>query len=329
MYAARRISGLGDALKSSYFLKRLLDDYLDEHPDRDAEWDIVRDDRGTFHEPHTGREVRLGTIDVREYLENLHTDHADHLDGLNSVPQLSLYVDTVGPLDAFGTVLYIEKEGFLGAMRYAQIPERYDLGIASCKGYSVKAARLLMRRFADDGVRVLVARDFDKAGFGIYDTLGKGSRISVSDSMTSGRWTWDRSRSPTTTIRGRTSDSGVRRARRSRTCAGPMSRRSTVGASNSTRSSVVSSPTGSRPSSMSPASPRSCPTRTCSSRRTSVRGRRLSVNAAVEQAARTAEHEEIEVPGDILTRITTALEGSGLPWDTVVAEIVQEDRERL
>lgn len=174
MYAARRLSGLGDRLRSDYFLKKLLDQYLGDHAGETADWDIVRDDRGTFHEPHTGHEVRLGTIAVRDYLAKM-DDEPERQFTEDSPPTLHLGPLTDGPLNRFGAVLYIEKEGFLPAINRANIPTRYDLGIASCKGYSVKAARQLLRRFADEyGVRVLVARDFDKAGFGIYDTLGDG-----------------------------------------------------------------------------------------------------------------------------------------------------------
>jgi Topoisomerase 6 subunit A/Spo11, Toprim domain len=175
MYAVRRLSGLGDRLDSHYFLNRsLLDMYLIDHEEETPEWDIVRDDRGTFQEPHTGSEVRLGTIAVRDYLSNI-DEEPERQFPEDVAPTLSLDPWTDGPLNRFGTVLYIEKEGFIPAIRQARIPERYDLAIASCKGYSVKAARRLMRDLADRfDVRVLVARDFDKAGFGIHDTLGDG-----------------------------------------------------------------------------------------------------------------------------------------------------------
>jgi hypothetical protein len=175
MYAVRRLSGLGDRLDSKYFLTRsVMQDYLDDHPEETAEWDIVRDDRGTFHEPHTGREVGLGTIAVREYLSDA-DERTERQFVDDHAPALSLHPVTDGPLNRFGAVLYIEKEGFLPAIRRARIPERFDLGLASCKGYSVKAARALVRNLADRfDVRVLVARDFDKAGPGIFDTLGDG-----------------------------------------------------------------------------------------------------------------------------------------------------------
>ena len=43
-------------------------------------------------------------------------------------------------------MLYIEKEGFDPLIEQAQIAERHDLAIMSCKGMSVTAARELVDR---------------------------------------------------------------------------------------------------------------------------------------------------------------------------------------
>jgi hypothetical protein len=70
MYAARpeilRLTGK-DKLDDAYFTQNLLPDYVTENR-KETEWDVVFDSRGSFSEPHTGREVALGTIDVRAYL---------------------------------------------------------------------------------------------------------------------------------------------------------------------------------------------------------------------------------------------------------------------
>src|SRR6516225_8686764 len=102
-----------------YFTQTLLPDYLTEHPDETASWDVVFDARGTFTEPHTGREVALGTLDVRQYLDDR--------------PYLGPAVDlayeerfpTSGPEHRFSTVLYIEKEGFGPLLKAARISERF------------------------------------------------------------------------------------------------------------------------------------------------------------------------------------------------------------
>jgi hypothetical protein len=191
MYAVRRINGLGDDLSSDYFLKKLLDDYLDDPATDSEHWDIVRDDRGSFTEPHTEREVPLGTIAVRDYQRDVRRfDPVD--DGGLIVPQFALTIPTVGPKARFGHVLFIEKEGFDLLIDRARIAQRFDLAIASCKGYSVKAARRLIRwlhrRF---DVPVLVVHDFDKQGIGIFDTLGDGDYTDLGlrlDDLADDRW---------------------------------------------------------------------------------------------------------------------------------------------
>ena len=70
MYAARpRIQELsGKDLKDTYFTQTLLPDYIAKH---DCDWNVAYDARGHFHEPHTNREVPLGTLDVADYLKRL------------------------------------------------------------------------------------------------------------------------------------------------------------------------------------------------------------------------------------------------------------------
>jgi DNA topoisomerase VI subunit B len=75
MYAARgdviRLTGKATPWKhSSYFTQRLLPDFLAEHPELTATWDVVFDARGHFREPHTGTEIGLGTLEVRDYMRS-------------------------------------------------------------------------------------------------------------------------------------------------------------------------------------------------------------------------------------------------------------------
>ena len=60
MYAARgEIQRLtGRTLDDQYFTQQLLPDFMNEHPSATAEWDVVFDARGHFHEPHTGASCR-------------------------------------------------------------------------------------------------------------------------------------------------------------------------------------------------------------------------------------------------------------------------------
>ena len=174
MYRARPLilemieeGGFDDA----YFTQVLLVDYIEEH---DCEtWDVVWDARGTFHEPHTGREVPIGTLEVRQYL--------GERPGHDKTATIALSGNTLyptrGPENRYHTVLFIEKEGFGPLLESAQIAERYDLALMSTKGMSVTAARLLVDRLVERGVkRVLVLHDFDISGFSIAGTLTTDSR---------------------------------------------------------------------------------------------------------------------------------------------------------
>lgn len=121
-------------------------------------------------EPHTGASVPVGTLQVRDYL----------LPRRRQDPDLVTVDDalwpTFGAENRFSTLLYIEKEGFEPLLRAARIPERFDCAVMSTKGTSVTAARLLVDRMAQQGVRVLVAHDFDRAGACIAWTLGNDTR---------------------------------------------------------------------------------------------------------------------------------------------------------
>jgi hypothetical protein len=108
----------------------------------------------------------MGTLGVRDYL----------LPSRLQEPALVAVDDallpTLGAKNRFSTLLYVEKEGFEPLLRAARIAERFDCAIMSTKGTSPTAARLLVDRMAQQGVRVLVAHDFDRAGACIAHTLG-------------------------------------------------------------------------------------------------------------------------------------------------------------
>jgi DNA topoisomerase VI subunit B len=172
MYAARplvlKLTGGKCWKRSSYFTQRLLVDFINEHPELTANWDVVYDARGTLREPHTGSRVPLGTVPVRNYLSTWR----DFI-GEASDPALRFErrCGTGGPANRYRFALFVEKEGFDHLLERARIAERYDLAIMSTKGMSVTAARKLVERLSEAGVTVLVLRDFDKSGFSILHTL--------------------------------------------------------------------------------------------------------------------------------------------------------------
>ena len=176
MYAARGpIQDLtGGTLKDQYFCQTLLPDYMAEHADETADWDVVFDARGNFTEPHTGERIPLGTLQVRNYLHRI-----DRADAPNDDVAITLRTEfpSCGPANRFGAILFLEKEGFGPLLEKVQLAERYDIAIMSTKGLSVTAARHLVDELcAEYEVPLLIARDFDKAGFSIAGTLQNDTR---------------------------------------------------------------------------------------------------------------------------------------------------------
>jgi len=159
-----------DALNSAYFSQTLVPQYMTEHAEKTAKWDVVYDARGHFAEPHTRRVLGLGTLEVRAYLREV-AAHDPSTVSLFEFLDAAEY-PTYGPRHRFSAVLFIEKEGFLPLFERVQLAERYDLAIMSTKGMPVVACR----RLADEvcgpfGIPLLLLHDFDKAGFSMVGTL--------------------------------------------------------------------------------------------------------------------------------------------------------------
>jgi len=160
-------------LRSEYFTQTLLPDYMHEHPDETAGWDVVFDARGHFTEPHTKNKVPLGTLDVRKYLRKICSGSGGDISRM----ELDDAYPTRGPDNRFGAVLFVEKEGFMPLFDAVDLAKRYDVAIMSTKGMSVTAARTLVEDVCGSyGVPLLLLRDFDKAGFAIAASFQKDTR---------------------------------------------------------------------------------------------------------------------------------------------------------
>ena len=118
----------GGKLNSKYFSQQLLPDYIKAHPRETADWDVVADDRGHFAEPHTGKRIGVGTLAVRAYIEEIAEPEIAEID------IAEVEVATKGPTGRYGSILYIEKEGFDPIIEAAGIPEQFDIAPMSCKG---------------------------------------------------------------------------------------------------------------------------------------------------------------------------------------------------
>src|SRR4051812_24850096 len=68
-----------------YFAQKLLIEFMAKNPTTSATWDIAWDDRGHFTEPHTDHTIGLGTLAVRNYLNDVAggVDLSLQLDGIN------------------------------------------------------------------------------------------------------------------------------------------------------------------------------------------------------------------------------------------------------
>jgi hypothetical protein len=144
---------------------------MEANPGKTASWDVVYDARGHLQEPHTGLRVDLGTLDVRHYVKNWHTETPDLI-----INPMGLGVETQGPANRYKFGLFIEKEGFNTLLERAQIAQKYDIAIMSTKGMSVTASRDLVARWSGQGVTTLVVHDCDKYGFTICHTLQTSTR---------------------------------------------------------------------------------------------------------------------------------------------------------
>jgi DNA topoisomerase VI subunit B len=135
-------------LSSDYFEQTLLPDYQREHgkillPDgREA---IYYEPRGTLIEPHTGRELPLGTREVRAY-------------------QFPPWV--------YDKILFVEKQGLWPTLKAARLAEQYDMAIVAGEGFATEACRDLLAT-ADKGrsYQVFVLHDADPYGYNIARTL--------------------------------------------------------------------------------------------------------------------------------------------------------------
>jgi hypothetical protein len=150
-----------------YFTQTLLPAFVDAHPELTADWDIIYEARGKLLEPYTGHRVDLGTLQVRQYLDAWVPD----LDDQPPTVTVPVLCPTCGPANRYRFALFIEKEGFEPLLDRHQIAERYGIAVFSTKGMSVLAARKLVDRLSQEGVRVGVLHDLDRSGFSIIHTL--------------------------------------------------------------------------------------------------------------------------------------------------------------
>lgn len=145
----------GKELNYTYFSQQLLTEYQEERGPISGLW---RDPRGHLHEPRSlpclacGAErpsTPLGTREVARYKFPEHT---------------------------FDKILYVEKEGEWPKLQAARLAERYDMAVASAKGYPVEAVRELFSRAKRGDYQLFVFHDADIDGYNIARVMREATR---------------------------------------------------------------------------------------------------------------------------------------------------------
>ncbi|MBA3637385.1 MAG: hypothetical protein H0W57_13360 [Rubrobacteraceae bacterium] len=136
----------GKELKYKYFSQTLLTEYQETEGLIAGLW---RDPRGNLHEPHTGKSIGLGTVEVANY-------------------EFPEYV--------FDKILYVEKEGELSKLRAAKLAERYDMAICSGKGQPTEAVRTLFQQAEHGDYQLFVFHDADLDGYDIARVMAEETR---------------------------------------------------------------------------------------------------------------------------------------------------------
>lgn len=174
MYAARprllEITGK-TSFQDSYFSQDLLPHFLQANPELTANWKVAYDKRGSVIQPHTGQSVGLGTVEIDRL-----TNHVT----LKPMSKLSSFrYSNAAPERRFSGVLFVEKEGFNEAIEESGLLGRYDIALASTKGNSVVALRVLLDEMVtrNPDFKVFTMTDFDISGTSIKTTLTKDNEL--------------------------------------------------------------------------------------------------------------------------------------------------------
>lgn len=156
-----------------------LHDFMDDHPELTAHWQILYDDRGHFILP-SGYEFGLGTQAVNDFIDGLSRTGAAFMPTIGG---FDIRADRCGdlrnsanPAHQFSAVMFIEKEGYRELLRNAKISERFDVAICSTKGLPNTALRRLLDALATYGIKVFCLHDFDIAGLTIANTLATSNK---------------------------------------------------------------------------------------------------------------------------------------------------------
>jgi hypothetical protein len=149
LYVLRKIVSdeIGRTLTTENF-NNIITDYENEHGEIPG---MYREPRGSIFHPHRDETITLGTLMVEDYKR---------------------------PFWTFDKLIYIEKEGWLEALKAVHWPERHDCSLMSSKGFTTRAVRDLVDKLAehDEPVTVFCVHDADAYGTMIYQTFQEATK---------------------------------------------------------------------------------------------------------------------------------------------------------
>jgi hypothetical protein len=149
LYRLRKIVSdeIGKTLTTQNF-SNIITDYEAEHGEIPL---MYREPRGSIYHPHRKETITLGTLMVEDYER---------------------------PAWTYNKIVYIEKEGFVEALKATNWPERYDCMPMSSKGFTTRAARDFVDKLAehDEPVTIFCVHDADAYGTMIYQTFQEATK---------------------------------------------------------------------------------------------------------------------------------------------------------
>lgn len=166
-YKMREISGLEEK-KNTYadFTQEILTEWIDDNPEYEDK--VNFSDRGNFFVD--GSQNGLGTANVRNFINTIGTSENIFkcYGGISGNIHIEPDFDLVYKYDK---VLYIEKTGFDAIFKAEKVGEKYNMIIVSGQGFSTRAAKTLLYKFQQMGLKLYCLHDLDISGIYILDSF--------------------------------------------------------------------------------------------------------------------------------------------------------------
>ncbi len=167
-YKMREISGIEEK-KHTYadFTQEILTEWIDNNPEYEDK--VNFSDRGNFYVD--GSQNGLGTANVRNFINTIGTSQNIFkcYGGISSNIHIEPDFDLIYKYDK---VLYIEKTGFDAIFKAEKVGEKYNMIIVSGQGFSTRAAKTLLYKFQQMGLKLYCLHDLDISGIYILDSFG-------------------------------------------------------------------------------------------------------------------------------------------------------------